>query len=283
MANFQPLPVEPNMQAWRGHALATYTAGQGAPVLLVHSINAAASAYEVRHPFADLQRDYTTHALDLPGFGLSARPPRLYRATDYIEVLMQMLSSIGQPTILLASSLSSAFAIGAAARLPHLVRALVLVAPVGISQLSQPPTPAQSFTYDLLRGGFGDVVFCILSSPPVVRYYLEQQTYADPARLTKEVLDNFLATTQFPGAKYAPICFVTGMLNYDVRREFAHLSMPILILWGRKLKITPVRYAQEFLATNPQAQLVVIEESALPIEDSPAAFNAQVRAFLAGV
>lgn len=283
MNSFQPLPVEPIYQTWRGHRVATYTAGRGAPVLLVHSINAAASAYEVRHPFADLQADYTTHALDLPGFGLSDRPPRLYRAPDYIEVVMQMLSQIGQPTILLASSLAATFAVAAAARLPHLVRALVLVAPTGISQLSQPPTPVQSAVYDLLRGPVGDAVYAGLSSAPVIRYYLEQQTYADPARLTQEVMANFQATTKFPGAKYAPICFVTGMLNYDIRREFARLTQPILLVWGRQLKISPVRYADEFLAANPAAQLVVQEQSALPIEDSPAEFNSNVREFVRAV
>ncbi len=283
MKSFQPLPAVPAYQTWRGHRVATYTAGSGAPVLLVHSINAAASAYEVRHPFTDLQTDYTVHAVDLPGFGLSDRPPRLYRANDYIEVLMQLLSQIGQPTILMASSLTSSFAVGAAARLPHLVRALVLVAPTGISQLSQPPTPIQSAIYDLLRGPVGDLVYAGLSSPPVIRYYLEQQTYADPTRLTQAVIDNFQATTQFPGAKYAPICFVTGMLNYDIRHEFARLTQPILIVWGQQLKITPVRYADEFLATNPAAKLVVQEHSALPIEDSPAEFLAHVREFLRGV
>src|SRR5688500_10817894 len=47
------------------------TSGSGTPVLLLHSINAAASAYEMRPLFEALRGERPVFAPDLPGFGLS--------------------------------------------------------------------------------------------------------------------------------------------------------------------------------------------------------------------
>ncbi|NJK78429.1 MAG: alpha/beta hydrolase [Chloroflexaceae bacterium] len=274
------LPVVPTYVTWRGHRIAHYQAGSGTPVFLLHSINAAASAFEMRAQFAALQDQYAVHAIDLLGFGSSDRPARVYRSSDYIDIVMHTLLTIGRPAHLIASSLTGAYAIAVAARLPEQVRSLVLVAPTGIAQLADQPGTVQQFSYDVLRGPVGDVVYGLLSSKPIVRYFLEQQTYADSKRVTEATLKGYHRVTQQPGAKYAPICFVTGLLNYDVRNDFARLTQPILLVWGKQLKITPVQQADAFLQCNARARLEVLDNSALSNEDSPERFNALVQTFL---
>src|SRR4051794_36329079 len=54
--------------------------GEGAPVVLLHSVNAAASAYEMRPLFEALRGRRPVYALELPGFGFSARVDRPYSA-----------------------------------------------------------------------------------------------------------------------------------------------------------------------------------------------------------
>jgi hypothetical protein len=53
------LPTEPEMWQWRYGAVAVYTAGNPdhPPLLLLHGQNAAASAWEMREPFARRRRD----------------------------------------------------------------------------------------------------------------------------------------------------------------------------------------------------------------------------------
>jgi pimeloyl-ACP methyl ester carboxylesterase len=53
-------------------------AGAQLPLLLIHSVNAAASAYEVRPLFDHYRGRRPVYALDLPGFGQSDRSDRLY-------------------------------------------------------------------------------------------------------------------------------------------------------------------------------------------------------------
>ena len=78
------LPLPPALagerREFRGRAgrLSYYVGGpavsnDAAPLLLIHSLNAAASAYEVRPLFDHYCQRRRTYALDLPGFGFSER------------------------------------------------------------------------------------------------------------------------------------------------------------------------------------------------------------------
>ena len=66
------------------------------PLLLIHSINAAASAAEVRPLFEHYQRDRLVLAMDLPGYGFSERGERMYTPrlmTDAIHAVLDLLAS----------------------------------------------------------------------------------------------------------------------------------------------------------------------------------------------
>ena len=79
-----------------GH-LCAYVKGQGRPLVLVHTINAAASAAEVRPLFESLSQHRTVYAIDLPGYGLSERANRLYTPrlmTDAIHDLVQHIQAV---------------------------------------------------------------------------------------------------------------------------------------------------------------------------------------------
>ena len=51
--------------------LSAYVAGSSAPLLLVHSINASASAAEVRPLHEHYRATRTVFSIDLPGYGFS--------------------------------------------------------------------------------------------------------------------------------------------------------------------------------------------------------------------
>lgn len=275
------LPVAPAFLDWRGHQLALYSAGVGRPVLLVHSINAAASAFEMRGPFCGLGDGYAVHAIDLLGYGNSDRPARRYSAEDYVDQIGAALARIAEPTALVASSLGAAYAVAAAARWPERVSALVLVCPTGLGQLSDPPGAAAWAAYRALRGPIGRAIFARLTSRAGTAYFLRSQAYHDPAMVTPETHDGFYLTCRRPGAYYAPICFLTGLLNCDIRASFPRLSQPILLVWGRQATTTPLGRADDFRAANPRARLAVLERASLLAQDErPAEFNALVRAFL---
>lgn len=226
MTVFTPLPVEPAFTLWRGHRIANYQTGSGDPVLLVHSISAGSSTFEFRYPFVSLGQHFHVHAFDLLGFGRSDRPARRYQPEDYIDQIIQALRQIGQPTAIIASSLSATYAVKAALRAPELVRSMILICPTGLSVLTRRPGPVEWALYRTLRGPAGDAVFQGLTTRRFTRYFLEKQAYADPARLTEETIDGFYRVSHQPGAKYAPICFVTGLLNCSIAETLASSICP---------------------------------------------------------
>lgn len=276
------LPVEPSYLNWHGYRIAHYQMGTGRPLLLVHSINAAASAFEMRGPFRRLSSDFAVHAFDLLGYGNSDRPARRYSAADYIDQIGMMLEQIAEPSTLIASSLGAAYAVAAAERWPERVQALILVCPTGMSQLNQPPGRLAQACYYLLRGRLGEAIFDRLTSRSGSAFFLRSQAYYDSASISQETLDSFYTTCRRPGAYHAPICFITTLLNCDIRKSFPRLHQPILLVWGRQATTTPLRYAQAFLKANSQAHLEVIDRASLLVQDEhPDAFNQICRTFLA--
>ena len=101
--------------------LSYYVAGRGAPMLLIHSVNAAASAYEVGPIFDHERKRRRVYAVDLPGFGFSDRSARNYTVELFTHAVLAMLSEIAseagpEPLDALALSLSSEFLARAALR-----------------------------------------------------------------------------------------------------------------------------------------------------------------------
>src|SRR3954469_16553746 len=115
---------------WRDRRIAFTKRGNGPPLLLIHGIHAAAWSYEWRNNVDYLARNNTVYTIDLLGFGRSERPPIRYSARLFISLISDFVSRvIDEPTVLVASSLSAAYAIVLAARDPHRFPAVALIAP----------------------------------------------------------------------------------------------------------------------------------------------------------
>src|SRR5262249_40394445 len=107
--------------------------GEGAPVVLVHGVDAAAASYEMKGGFAELRGERPLYALDLLGFGPSDRPALGYVAADYVDLIDAFLGEVvRQSAMVVARSLSAAYAVSVAARSTERVAALLLICPTGL-------------------------------------------------------------------------------------------------------------------------------------------------------
>jgi pimeloyl-ACP methyl ester carboxylesterase len=248
---------------------------QDVPLVLVHGIDAAASSGEWRYVAGRLTETHRVFAVDLPGFGLSDRPSRAYSAADYVDFLDDFLREVvGEPATLLASSLSAAYAIAVASRSPARVRSLLLICPTGLEHLADPPTRWQHALGTLLRLPIvGTALYNVLVSRQSIGYFLCERTFADPALATPELIDAYYRTSHQEGARFAPAAFVSGALNLSVREIYPSLTQPILIVWGREAKITPVSDANRFIQSRRQSRLKVLDRCGLlPHVEKPAEF-----------
>ncbi len=129
-----------------GGQLAYKTAGQGSPVLFIHSVIADSRMWDREFPL--YSADHQTIRFDLRGFGGSSPASAAF---SYVEDIKSLLAQLRVHRLyLVGSSMGAAFAIDFALENPEMVRGLFLVAP-GLSGGFEPPFDPEeqaAFDYD---------------------------------------------------------------------------------------------------------------------------------------
>lgn len=273
----------------RAGPLSFYVAGDGRPLLLVHSINAAASAYEMRPIFERLKSTRRVLAVDLPGFGFSDRSRRTYDVqlfTDAVRDLFDIADEYarGVPVDLVALSLSSEFAARATRGRPDRVRSLTLINPTGFDrrsdQLREPGTrEIPGFLKFLDRGLVGRPLFRLLTRKNVIRYFL-QRTYGSKQVDEPMVEYDYLSSHQ-PGAEHAPFAFLSGKLfSRDIREIYEALELPVFVPHGTKGDFKDFRGA-DWARERDNWTFEAFDSGALVHYEVPDAFFRSFEAFLA--
>jgi pimeloyl-ACP methyl ester carboxylesterase len=271
--------------------LHVHVAGDGPPVLLVHSINAAAGAHEMRPLEEHLRASHTVYTPDLPGFGASARGDLAYSPRLYTDALHRVVEAVrarhgAQPLPALALSLGCEFLARAAAERPERFSRLALVSPTGLMGTKARRGPAGATRavpgmHAALTGpGWGPWLFRQLTRPGVVRYFL-RRTWGSDA-IDETMWAEAVAATQAPGAHHAPLHFLSaGLFSADVLALYEALPMPVWASHGTRGDFTDYR-GRVHLDGRPNWQWTVYEGGALPFFEQREAFAAALDAFLAG-
>jgi len=219
-----------------------YSAGEGAPLLLIHSINAVASAAEVRPLFDHYRATRCVYALDLPGYGSSARTDQAYTVRLMTDAVVKAAKWIaarhgGAPMDAVAVSLSSEFLARASVENPGLFKSLTLVSPTGFrggQALRQAPgqTRYNAGLDKFLRGpGWGAFLFKQLTRPGVIRYFLER-TWGCKVIDERLWAYNCISARQ-PNAELAPLAFLSGILfSADIHNVYEQIILPTLVVHG---------------------------------------------------
>ena len=270
------------------HGLNCYVAGDGPPLLLVHSVNAAASAAEVRPLFERYRASHTVFAVDLPGFGLSARPdvdytPRLM--TDALHALnAEIRRRSGSSRIdALGLSLGCEFLARAAIEQPMHWRRLALVSPTGLDghtpRRGKPGrTRNKRWLYRLLsQPAWAQPLFNALTRPGVVRYFLERSWGSNA--IDEALWAYAVQSARQPGARFAPLHFLSGRLfSADIHRIYENLSQPVWMGHGMRGNFTDFRAMS--LLRGFAWRFTVFPSGALPFFELPTQFAAELDKFL---
>ena len=272
--------------------ITVHTAGRGAPLLLVHSINATGSAAEVRPLFERCCASRTVFAVDLPGFGDSLRSDRAYTPRLMTDALHAVAAQIRQrcgteaPLDALALSLSCEFLARAASEAPAHWGRLALVSPTGFRGLrawrgAPGSTRAVPGMHRLLSVPlWGQALFRALTRPGVVRYFLER-TWGDKA-IDEPMYRAAVQAAQAPGAHHAPLYFLAGgLFSADIHDVYDAVRSPVWACHGVRGDFTDYRG----MAVVPACagwRRTVYQTGALPYFEGPEAFYADFDNFLNG-
>jgi pimeloyl-ACP methyl ester carboxylesterase len=277
---------------WRGQTirLGADASGTGPNVLLLPALSSISSRREMRPLQERLAPRYSTLAVDWPGFGEVPRPQVHWEPQAYADFLAFVLSSVMvEPHAIIAAGHAASYVLAhTAGALPPKPR-LVLIAPTWRGPLPTMLGGHRPF-FDRLcrlvdRPVLGPLIYRLNVNRLAVRYMGAGHVYVDPAFLAGERLRDKLAVVRAPGARFASVRFVTGLLDPLASRK-AFLDMarraatPILLLYGAD---TPPksRAEMEALAAVPVIRAVRLPHGKLSVhEEFPDATAGAIGPFL---
>ena len=212
------------------------------PLLLIHSINAAGSAYEVKPLYEHYRQSRDVYAIEMPGFGHSERSKREYTPRLMTNAICAVVEEIRKahgnvPIDALALSLSCEFLARAVTEMPGAFRTAALISPTGFSSRQRDsdwrggtrgmPWLHAFFSFPLWSRAF----FAALTSPSIIRYFL-RKTWGSK-NIDEGLAQYDYLTTHQPGAEHAPYYFVSGFLfSRDAMALYQSMTLPVWMAHG---------------------------------------------------
>lgn len=266
-----------------GLALHYVVAGRGPAVVLLHGLGGFAQSW--RHTIDALATRATVFAVDLPGFGRSAKPRTAYRLGYFARALHGFLDAMGiAQASLVGHSLGGSVAVTYALTHPARVERVALVAALvpGFAfrlswghRLIALPVVGEALAWcgraPLYKAA---IARCFHVARPADVDFLVEHDYA--VRTGAEARAAWLAT-----ARHIRTDFIDHRADY--RRAITTLDLPMLLVHGRQDPAVSAQHVVDAAAGFPRAVLRWVDRCGhFPHLEHPQAVNAWLAEFLIG-
>ncbi|MEY2979208.1 MAG: alpha/beta fold hydrolase [Prochlorotrichaceae cyanobacterium] len=263
MVSPSPLPPVRSLQwEWQGLSIRyQYCGDQGLPLLLIHGFGASSDHWRKNLPW--LGQTYRVYALDLLGFGQSAKPapgqPLAYTFETWGQQVLDFCQTvIGAPVYCVGNSIGAVVTLQAAVMDPTQILGVCLIncslrllhdrkrATLPWYRQWSAPLLQQVLSFKPL----GYFFFQRLANPRTIRQIL-QQAYGNSDAVTDELVECILAPAQDPGAADVFLAFIQysqGPLPEDLLPQ---LCCPALVLWGEADPWEPIALGKVLAQHGP--------------------------------
>ncbi len=252
-------------------------------ILLIHGFGASTDHW--RHNIPVLSKSYEVHALDLLGFGRSAKPGNLSYGgplwRDQVVAYVQEI--IKQPTVLVGNSLGGYAALAAGSALGKDAAGVVLLNAAGyFSEDKKEPKGFWPKIRRALGGGFlkdpfiQRLIFENLRQPGTIRRTLNQ-VYINKNNVDDYLVESIRRPSLDPGAfqVFRSVFDPGGPQGQPLDELFAELQAKVLLLWGNRdpwmnapgKRATFLRYAPK------ETSEVVLDAGHCPHDEVPDQVN----------
>lgn len=234
-------------------------AGEGPPLVLLHSNGA--SAHEFEHVAETLAKHASVYCVEYPGFGDSEALPGRFSIEAAADAVKGFVQSVGlDRPVICGTSLGGTVAADFAVRFPELARGVILV-----------ETPCRS--WQAWHGVW-----------PIV-----ERLFAVPTQELKQIAGRFRSATPELLARWnidrnkagGPLMMeaMWAIREFDIRVAAAQITLPCLLVFGEKGAVGDG--ADELSGLIPKADRVDLPNCGhFPMIDDPEAFCASLVSFL---
>jgi pimeloyl-ACP methyl ester carboxylesterase len=234
--------MQPSTQfwQWRGFSISYQMAGtQGDVVLLIHGLGASTRHW--RKNILELSQRYRVYAIDLIGFGESAKPKPGEAIAYQFETWGEQINDfcrdvIGESVFLVGNSIGCLVALQAAVFNPQQVKAIALLDCALRLQHERKLTWYRKLTFPLVQKiltypPIGRFFFAKLAQPQVIRQAL-LKAYGRKEAVTDELVEILLKPARDPGAADVFLSFITNSKGPLPEDLLPQVQCPVLLMWG---------------------------------------------------
>ena len=271
---------------WRGHSIYYVSAGKKSnkpPLLLVHGFGASTDHW--RKNIAQLQEQFQVWAIDLLGFGRSAKPKQEYSSRLWQEQLHDFIVEvIQQPAVLAGNSLGGYASLCVAAESPQSVVGLILLNSAGPFSSIENDSQSQSRS-----NPYGEIVRSILLQPwasfllfqyvrrrSIIRKTLNN-VYFDSNAITEQLIEDIYRPSCDRGAAGVFNAVFKTPQGEKVDVLLSKMQCPLLLLWGEKDPwINAREKGVQFRQYYPQLTEQYLQAGHCPHDEVPEQVNALI-------
>lgn len=227
---------------WRGNSIYYVSAGEPndkPPLLLVHGFGASTDHW--RKNIAQLQTQFQVWAIDLLGFGRSAKPKQEYSGNLWREQLHDFIQEvIGKPTVLAGNSLGGYASLCVAAEYPESSAGLILLNSAGPfsdsndSQSQSRSNPIGKLVRSVLLQPWASfLLFQYVRRRSIIRKTLNN-VYFDPNAVTEQLVEEIYQPSCDRGAADVFNAVFKTPQGEKVDVLLSKMQCPLLLIWGEK-------------------------------------------------
>ncbi len=257
---------------------------RGPPVLLLHGGGTDAALLSWKETLPALAQHHRVLAPEWPGYGESTSPTSDFRLLALVGVLHEFLLALDLPRVhLVGISMGGGAALGYALAHPERVARLVPVDSYGL----QTRAPLHEFSVLVAQIPFlSQMTYAAMRSSRALTRAAIRSIYADPSRITDDIVEEVYAIVNRPGAERPFGVFqrdeVRGRkLRTNYLPRLGEITQPTLYVHGRQDSLVPLAASEEAARLTPNARLHVIDGCGhWPPRERPNAFNRAVGEFL---
>ncbi len=280
----KPLGFEPLTWIWQGHSIRYTVAGSGPSLILIHGFGASIGHWRKNIPVL-AEAGYRVYALDLLGFGGSAKPPLDYSLDLWADLLQAFWSEqIQAPTVLIGNSIGALLSLIVTAEHPEWAAGAVLLNCAGglnhrPHELNLPLRIIMgAFTHLVSSDWVGPILFNQVRQKPRIRSTLTQ-VYGNQAAITDELVELLYEPSCDPGAQKVFASILTAPPGPTPETLLPKVRQPLLVLWGESDPWTPIQRGQTFEQYVQQCPFEFVplpETGHCPHDERPETVNALI-------
>ncbi|MDP6834168.1 MAG: alpha/beta fold hydrolase [Prochlorococcaceae cyanobacterium ETNP1_MAG_9] len=278
----------------------------GPAVLLVHGFGASTDHWRYNIPV--LAKTYEVHAIDLLGFGRSAKPSELEYGGELWkeQVVAYVKERIKRPTVIVGNSLGGYAALAAGAALEADSAGVVLLNAAGYFSdekfVTKPKNLSSKLRQMIGMGLSRDLLVKWLVYPLIQRLIFEnlrrpgvikstlQQVYVDPTNVDDYLIESIRRPSLDPGAfqVFQKVFQARGLKGKPIDELFQDLQAPLLLLWGdsdpwlRNAKAKQDKFRFFAKEASVEVKEVLLNAGHCPHDEIPDQVNQEMLTWLKG-